>query len=65
VFGIGQFDDLQPDTLCVSVSGGLFASVTLVNEGDLYRAAGHYLYLLGQLSDLGTILLTRSADVDC
>ena len=47
VFGIGQLDNLQLDTLRGGIRRGLFASVALVNEGDLYRAAGHCLHLLG------------------
>jgi len=43
-FGIGQLDDLQPNTLRGGVRGGLLASVALVNAGDLYRADGHRLH---------------------
>ncbi len=67
MFGHGQLDNFQPDTVCGSVRSRLLAGVALVDVGHLDALAGRRLSRLdalagrrlsrlGQRRDLGAVL---------
>jgi hypothetical protein len=51
-----QFDHFELDSVLFGCSGGVFASVTLIDEGDLNCPAGLGLNSLGEFGDLSAIL---------
>ena len=62
MFGHGQLDNFQPDTVCGSVRSRLLAGVALVDVGHLDALAGRRLSRLGQRRDLGAVLFVGGGD---
>jgi len=62
-FGVGKFDDLQPNGLGCGVFDGLFTRVALVYKGNFDMPARHPLDLLGQFCNLVAVLLVSGGDM--
>ena len=62
-FGVGKFDDLQPNGLGCGVFDGLFIRVALVYKGNFDMPACHPLDLLGQFCNLVAVLLVSGGDM--
>src|SRR5262245_909839 len=60
--GSVQLDDFKLNAMCGGVSGRFVTGVTLVDKGNFDLVPCHSLYLLGELLDLGAVLLIGSRD---
>ncbi len=63
LFGFGEFDDNQIDSVLSSVLAGLFARVALIRESNFHAVPGRLLNLFCQIGNLSAFLLIGRSDL--